>query len=197
MPRVDIVVEANADAAGAALLAEALSGAGWCDVRMITLRSDRLARTSPERPQRPHGRLQYASLEVEVETPGARIATVMRGYEDLAVQNRPSWTMVAGSGAASMAVTIAAKKLGLQVARLGAGVRVAQGSAAVCHASAIDALCDLLLAPSPVAVAALAAEGSSRALIVSIAMPSTGLISIATAQSIANALRQRIAGPTG
>lgn len=76
-------------------------------------------------------------------------AKVMLGYEALCRERAPDWVVVVGDVNSTMACTLAAKKLGLPVAHLEAGLRSGdRGMPEEINRVVTDALADLLWTPS-------------------------------------------------
>ncbi len=77
-------------------------------------------------------------------------AGVMLAYEKVCLAQPPDYILVVGDVNSTMAVTITAKKLWLPVAHLEAGLRSGdRGMPEEINRIVTDALCDLLLTPSP------------------------------------------------
>ncbi|WP_147157244.1 non-hydrolyzing UDP-N-acetylglucosamine 2-epimerase [Reyranella soli] len=87
-------------------------------------------------------------------------AAVMTAYEDLCRQTKPDNVVVVGDVNSTMACAIAAKKLGLQVSHLEAGLRSFDRTMPEeINRLVTDAISDLLWTPSPDADENLAREG--------------------------------------
>jgi len=87
-------------------------------------------------------------------------AGVMVKYEALCLQDRPDLTLVVGDVNATVAATLAAKKLGIVVAHVEAGLRSGDRTMPEeLNRLLTDAIADLLFTPSPDADANLLAEG--------------------------------------
>jgi UDP-N-acetylglucosamine 2-epimerase (non-hydrolysing) len=87
-------------------------------------------------------------------------AGVLLAYEKLCLEDRPDWTIVVGDVNATMACTLAAKKLELRVAHLEAGLRSRdRGMPEEINRVVTDALADLLWTPSKDGDRNLIAEG--------------------------------------
>lgn len=90
-------------------------------------------------------------------------AAVLERYERLVVADRPDWTVVVGDVNSTLAAALAAKKCGVRVAHLEAGLRCGdEWMPEEINRRLVDALSDLLWTPSPDADEALAAEGIPR-----------------------------------
>ncbi len=93
-------------------------------------------------------------------THGEQTAGVMVAYERLCLASRPDWTVVVGDVNSTLACTLAAKKLGIPVAHLEAGLRSFDRSMPEeINRVVTDALADLLWTPSPDADENLRREG--------------------------------------
>jgi UDP-N-acetylglucosamine 2-epimerase (non-hydrolysing) len=85
---------------------------------------------------------------------------VMIAYEKLCMTQRPDWVVVVGDVNSTIACTLSAKKLGLPVAHLEAGLRSRDRTMPEeLNRLLTDAIADLLWTPSPDADANLRAEG--------------------------------------
>jgi UDP-N-acetylglucosamine 2-epimerase (non-hydrolysing) len=88
---------------------------------------------------------------------------VMIAYEKECLRNRPHWVVVVGDVNSTIACTLAAKKLGISVAHLEAGLRSRDWTMPEeINRIATDAIADLLWTPSPDAVVNLIKEGVAR-----------------------------------
>lgn len=100
------------------------------------------------------------NLEVGSGTHAEQTAGVMVAYERLCMARRPDWCIVVGDVNSTLACTLAAKKLGIRVAHLEAGLRSRDRSMPEeLNRIATDALADLLWTPSADADENLRAEG--------------------------------------
>lgn len=100
------------------------------------------------------------NLEVGSGTHAEQTAGVMVAYERLCMKQRPDWCIVVGDVNSTIACTLAAKKLGIRVAHLEAGLRSRDRSMPEeLNRIATDALADLLWTPSADADENLRAEG--------------------------------------
>ncbi len=87
-------------------------------------------------------------------------AAVMTAYERVCQSDRPSWVIVVGDVNSTMAATLVAKKMLIQVAHLEAGLRSFDRTMPEeINRLVTDALADLLWTPSPDADANLRKEG--------------------------------------
>ncbi|MCP5368584.1 MAG: UDP-N-acetylglucosamine 2-epimerase (non-hydrolyzing) [Hyphomicrobiales bacterium] len=94
-------------------------------------------------------------------------AKVMVAYEKILMESPPAWTVVVGDVNSTMACTLAAKKLNLNVAHLEAGLRSRDRTMPEeINRLVTDVIADLLWTPSPDADANLRAEGVPEAHIV-------------------------------
>jgi UDP-N-acetylglucosamine 2-epimerase (non-hydrolysing) len=88
---------------------------------------------------------------------------VMIAYEKECLRNRPDWVVVVGDVNSTIACTLAAKKLGVSVAHLEAGLRSRDWTMPEeINRIATDAIADLLWTPSPDADDNLIKEGVAR-----------------------------------
>jgi len=88
---------------------------------------------------------------------------VMIAYEEECLRSHPDWVVVVGDVNSTIACTLAAKKLGIQVAHLEAGLRSGDRSMPEeLNRIATDALADLLWTPSADGDQNLAREGVPR-----------------------------------
>ena len=100
------------------------------------------------------------NLGVGSGTHAEQTAGVMVAYECLCIQRPPDWCVVVGDVNSTIACTLAAKKLGIRVAHLEAGLRSRDRSMPEeLNRIATDALADLLWTPSADADENLRAEG--------------------------------------
>jgi UDP-N-acetylglucosamine 2-epimerase (non-hydrolysing) len=100
------------------------------------------------------------NLEVGSGTHAEQTAGVMVAYEKLCLASRPDWCVVVGDVNSTIACTLAAKKLGIRVAHLEAGLRSGDRTMPEeLNRIATDALADLLWTPSVDGDENLAREG--------------------------------------
>jgi UDP-N-acetylglucosamine 2-epimerase (non-hydrolysing) len=100
------------------------------------------------------------NLAARGETPARQTAATMIAYEDLLHSARPDWTVVAGDVDSTLAATLAAKKLGVKVAHLEAGLRSFDRTMPEeINRILTDSISDLLWTPSLDADANLLREG--------------------------------------
>jgi UDP-N-acetylglucosamine 2-epimerase (non-hydrolysing) len=100
------------------------------------------------------------NLEVGSGTHAEQTGGVMIAYERLCMTERPDWCVVVGDVNSTIACTLAAKKLGIRVAHLEAGLRSRDRSMPEeLNRIATDALADLLWTPSSDADENLRMEG--------------------------------------
>jgi UDP-N-acetylglucosamine 2-epimerase (non-hydrolysing) len=108
-------------------------------------------------------------LGVGSGTHAQQTAGVMLAYEPVCQQERPDWVIVVGDVNSTLACTLTAKKLGLRVAHLEAGLRSRDMSMPEeINRLLTDAISDLLWTPSPDADENLRREGIPSTRIVRI-----------------------------
>jgi UDP-N-acetylglucosamine 2-epimerase (non-hydrolysing) len=106
-------------------------------------------------------------LRVGSGSHAAQTAAVMTAYEKLCLARRPDWVVVVGDVNSTMAVAVTAKKLGLPLAHLEAGLRSFDRTMPEeINRIVTDAISDLLWTPSPDADQNLLREGVSATRIV-------------------------------
>ena len=159
-PLVHLVAGARPNFMKVAPLWHVLSKAGWCRVRLVhtgqhyddSMSDVFLRELGLPRPDH--------ALGVGSGSHAEQTAAVMTAYEEVAAAERPAWVVVVGDVNSTMAATIAAKKLVLQVAHLEAGLRSFDRTMPEeINRVVTDSLADLLWTPSPDADANLVAEG--------------------------------------
>jgi len=92
----------------------------------------------------------HVNLEVGSGSHAEQTGGVMIAYERLCREERPDWCIVVGDVNSTIACTLAAKKLGVAVAHLEAGLRSGDRTMPEeINRIATDALADLLWTPSP------------------------------------------------
>lgn len=102
------------------------------------------------------------NLEIGSGTHGEQTGRTMIAYEALCLRQRPDWVIVVGDVNATAACALAARKLGLPVAHLEAGLRSGDRSMPEeINRVVTDAISDLLWTPSPDADENLRREGRS------------------------------------
>ena len=102
-------------------------------------------------------------LEVGSGTHAETTARVLERIEPVLAAAAPDWVVVYGDTNSTLAAALAASKLGLPVAHVEAGLRSFDRSMPEeVNRVLVDAVADLLLCPSDVAVRNLAAEGITR-----------------------------------
>jgi UDP-N-acetylglucosamine 2-epimerase (non-hydrolysing) len=100
-------------------------------------------------------------------THAEQTAAVMTAYERICLEDRPDWVIVVGDVNSTMAATLVAKKLMINVAHLEAGLRSFDRSMPEeINRLVTDALADLLWTPSPDGDANLLREGIAKERIV-------------------------------
>jgi UDP-N-acetylglucosamine 2-epimerase (non-hydrolysing) len=104
------------------------------------------------------------NLEVGSGSHAEQTGRVMIAFEALLLQEEPDWVVVVGDVNSTMACTIAAKKLGIKVAHVEAGLRSRDRTMPEeINRVVTDVLCDILFTTDPMASANLKAEGIASA----------------------------------
>jgi len=107
-----------------------------------------------------------AHLGIGGGTHAQQTGGVMIAYEEECLRARPDWVVVVGDVNSTIACTLAAKKIGIPVAHLEAGLRSGDRSMPEeLNRIATDALADLLWTPSPDADENLEREGIPKSRI--------------------------------
>lgn len=161
---VDLIAAARPNFMKVAPLYKALAAeSSWCRVRLVHTGQHYDANMSdaflkelglPE----PDAHLGIGGGSHAQQTGGVMIA-----YEAECLRAHPDWVVVVGDVNSTVACTLAAKKLGIKVAHLEAGLRSGDRSMPEeLNRLATDALADLLWTPSADADENLAREGVSR-----------------------------------
>jgi UDP-N-acetylglucosamine 2-epimerase (non-hydrolysing) len=161
---VDLVAAARPNFMKVAPLYKALASENsWCRVRLVHTGQHYDANMSdaflkdlglPE---------PDAHLGIGGGTHAQQTGGVMIAYEAECQRSRPDWTVVVGDVNSTVACTLAAKKLGIRVAHLEAGLRSGDRSMPEeLNRIATDALADLLWTPSADADENLQREGVSK-----------------------------------
>jgi UDP-N-acetylglucosamine 2-epimerase (non-hydrolysing) len=134
------------------------------------------------------------NLEVGSGSHAEQTGGVMIAYERACLESRPDWCVVVGDVNSTIACTLAAKKLGIRVAHLEAGLRSFDRTMPEeLNRIATDALADLLWTPSPDGDANLLREGVDPARIARV-----GNIMIDTVEMMRPAIESRgFAGKLG
>ncbi len=102
-------------------------------------------------------------LEVGSGTHAEQTGKVMIAFERLLMESRPDWVIVVGDVNSTMACTVAARKLGIRVAHVEAGLRSRDWSMPEeINRVVTDVLCDLLFTTDLLANQNLRAEGISE-----------------------------------
>jgi UDP-N-acetylglucosamine 2-epimerase (non-hydrolysing) len=105
----------------------------------------------------------YINLEVGSGTHAEQTGRVMVAYEAFCLRDRPDWTIVVGDVNSTLACALAARKIGIPVAHLEAGLRSGDREMPEeINRVATDAIADLLWTPSEDADANLRREGISE-----------------------------------
>jgi len=165
---VDLIAAARPNFMKVAPLYKALAAEGsWCRVRLVHTGQHYDANMSdaflkdlglPE---------PDAHLGIGAGTHAQQTGGVMIAYEEECLRVHPDWAVVVGDVNSTVACTLAAKKLGIRVAHLEAGLRSGDRSMPEeLNRIATDALADLLWTPSADADENLEREGVSRNRIV-------------------------------
>lgn len=160
MIAVDLIAAARPNFMKVAPLYKALLGTDWCRPRLVHTGQHYDASMSdaffadlglPE---------PAAHLGVGSGTHAEQTGGVMIAYERECLRNRPDWVIVVGDVNSTIACTLAAAKLRIQVAHLESGLRSRDRSMPEeLNRIATDALADLLWTPSPDANENLTREG--------------------------------------
>jgi UDP-N-acetylglucosamine 2-epimerase (non-hydrolysing) len=160
---VDLIAAARPNFMKVAPLYKALAGESWCRVRLVHTGQHYDANMSgaflrdlglPE----PDAHLGVGGGSHAEQTGGVMIA-----YEAECLRAHPDWVVVVGDVNSTVACTLAAKKLGIKVAHLEAGLRSGDRSMPEeLNRLATDALADLLWTPSADADENLVREGVPR-----------------------------------
>jgi UDP-N-acetylglucosamine 2-epimerase len=122
-------------------------------------------------------RAEVETVEVEgrADTELGRTAAAISRLEPPLADRRPAAVVAAGDGNAALAAALVAAKLGLPVARVGAGVRTgARHDPAEVNRVVVDHVCDLLLCSGERELDNLAREGLADKAEVVIDAPGTG-----------------------
>lgn len=159
-PIVHLVAAARPNFMKVAPLYHALAPAGWCDVRLVHTGQHYdddmsgafirdLGLPAPDH-----------HLGVGSGSHAEQTAGVMIAYERVCLSERPAWVVVAGDVNSTIACALTAKKIGVQVAHLEAGLRSRDRTMPEeINRVLTDAISDLLWTPSADADENLRAEG--------------------------------------
>ncbi len=91
----------------------------------------------------------HIQLRASGDTHATQTAAVLVAYEAACLEDRPAWVVVAGDVNSTLAACLAARKLGLPVAHLEAGLRSRdRGMPEEINRVAVDGMADLLWTPS-------------------------------------------------
>lgn len=159
-PIVHLVVGARPNFMKAAPLWRLLNEADWCKVRLVHTGQH----YSPEMSEVFLNELGLPkpdfSLEVGSGSHARQTADVMVKYEEVAQAEKPAWVVVVGDINSTIAATLTAKKLGLNVAHLEAGLRSFDRTMPEeVNRIVTDVLADVLWTPSADADENLGREG--------------------------------------
>ena len=161
MIKIDLIAAARPNFMKVAPLYHALrEQSGWCTVRLVHTGQHYDANMSDAffrdlRLKEPDLHLGVGSGTHAEQTGGVMIA-----YEKECLRDRPDWVVVVGDVNSTIACTLAAKKLGVRVAHLEAGLRSRDWTMPEeVNRIATDAIADLLWTPSPDADENLLREG--------------------------------------
>jgi len=100
------------------------------------------------------------NLNVGSGTHAEQTARIMLGYEPIALQDRPDWTIVVGDVNSTIACALVAAKLGINIAHIEAGLRSRDRTMPEeINRVLTDAISDLLLTTEPQAEQNLITEG--------------------------------------
>jgi UDP-N-acetylglucosamine 2-epimerase (non-hydrolysing) len=161
---IDLIAAARPNFMKVAPLYHALRAeSGWCSVRLVHTGQHYDANMSDAffrdlRLNDPDIHLGVGSGTHAEQTGGVMIA-----YEKECMRSRPDWVVVVGDVNSTIACTLAAKKLGIAVAHLEAGLRSRDWTMPEeVNRIATDAIADLLWTPSPDADENLLREGVGR-----------------------------------
>ena len=123
-PRIDLVIGTRPNIVKAAPLLRALDGSGWSDPRLVFLMQhtdDALAKEPLEDLGIPRDRPIYIPLVARGL--GKRLGEMIEGYGAQLDAERPDLVVVFGDVDTTLAATYAAKRAGLTVAHIEAGLR--------------------------------------------------------------------------
>lgn len=129
-------------------LYKVLSQQGWCRPRLVFVEQHNSPNMSTEIFE-DFGITDTQPIALKAQGYGPRVGEIIEKYQDYCGKDRPDLVVVFGDVDVSVAVALAAKRLELPVVHLEAGLR--SGDMAMpeeINRMVIDAVCDILLAPS-------------------------------------------------
>lgn len=157
---VHLIAAARPNFMKVAPLHHALQREGWCRTTLVHTGQhydDTMSEAFLRDLGLPHPDVQ---LGIGSGTHAEQTAAAMVAYERTCRERRPGWVVVVGDVNSTLACTLAAKKLGIPVAHLEAGLRSNDRTMPEeLNRIVTDALADLLWTPSPDADANLRREG--------------------------------------
>ena len=160
MNKIDLIAAARPNFMKVAPLYHALKKEPWCAVRVVHTGQHYDANMSDAFFKDLGLNDPDVHLGVGSGTHAEQTGGVMIAYEKECLRARPDWTVVVGDVNSTIACTLAAKKLGIAVAHLEAGLRSRDWTMPEeVNRVATDAVADLLLTPSADANENLAHEG--------------------------------------
>jgi UDP-N-acetylglucosamine 2-epimerase (non-hydrolysing) len=164
MLKIDLIAAARPNFMKVAPLWHALKAqSSWCTVRLVHTGQHYDANMSDAFFKDLKLREPDVHLGVGSGTHAEQTGGVMIAYEKECLKSRPDWCVVVGDVNSTIACTLAAKKLGIAVGHLEAGLRSRDWTMPEeINRVATDALADLLWTPSPDADENLLKEGIAR-----------------------------------
>lgn len=148
--KVDLIAAARPNFMKVAPVYHALSKQNWCTPRMVHTGQHYDANMSDSFFQDFDLPKPDIHLDVGSGTHAQQTGRVMMAYEQVCMEERPDWVIVVGDVNSTVACTLAAKKLGIPVAHLEAGLRSGDRSMPEeLNRLVTDAIADVLWTPSP------------------------------------------------
>lgn len=164
--RLHLIASARPNFMKIAPLWKAIEGQNWCEARFIHAGQHYDAEMSEVFLHELGLPFPHHLLKAGSGTHGEQTARILTAYERVCMAERPDWTIVVGDVNATFAATLAAKKLGIRVAHLEAGLRSFDRSMPEeINRVLTDAISDLLWTPSADADENLSREGVPAARI--------------------------------